>query len=622
MPDNKLFTEKIRTIFSHRYVQNSLCVLGAILTVFSLTAELAIKEGEPCITSHNNVSQLSFVLVLAFLYKYFSTQDRIGLEKRLKGAMCVLALLLSLLYLLGKSYHSFNEWILFLGGWKWTWRALLLWLGLFPIYYLVLSMMLKFLEQHSALSDTVGRVTRFIFEKHPVLMTMVIILICQLPYLIAFNPGTVSWDGAYQMGELMGDFDLTWHHPPFVTFLYGYFVKLSKHLGNDNTGILIFIILQSLLSAFSFGTVFGCLKKLKTPYWMRYALLAFFALFTVWPIHAITMIKDSLFYPLTVLYFCLCLNAVLEPEIFWKKKPNYVWILIVVILMCLIRHNGMYMFLLSFPFMVLLAPKWKKIVGLVLLLSIVLTVNYINNHVWSSMGVGTKNKKEDTFSVMVQQSARYALYHGDEVTEEEYAVLNEVFEYANLPEAYNPEISDPVKDQLKGIVRYISTNTEDYLEVWLQQGLKHPATYIQSFLNGCFGYFYPEREELKEGLGWYSSAQIYSPEHFQLTYSESMADLRLNLEELAYTLRDIPGVGILYSCGIYTWGLLFVIAALLALKNKKLLIPCLPAAINVLVCMASPVNAYLRYALPTFAMVPVLFCWMVYWIKEEKNTQA
>ncbi len=601
-----------------------LCGIGSLLTVISFFCSFTFQENKPVYNLNGwGTPQLFCVVAFFILYYSFYVKKQYTCSffikySHMSKVVCIFSFFLSFLYILGKSYHNYNEWLLFCYGPDWFILSLCMMAGMFILINMMLTAAVSFLFMHSSYKKC-SKITYFIFEKHSILFPMAVILLCQIPYLFAFYPGVISWDGAFQMGENIGSFDLTWQHPPFVTFLYGFFMKLSGVLQSDNMAIFIFIILQSILSAFAFAYACSCMKVLKTPYWFRYSALIFYAVFTIWPIYATTVIKDSLFYPLTLLYTCMLLQCIYDPKAFVRRRASFTLLFITVLLMILVRHNGTYTFILSFPFVIFLLPKKWKLAGAGTMISVLLAVFCINTFLWPALHVGTRNFRLDLYSVPIQQTARYALYHKDEVTEEEYEILNKVFDYEQLAANYDPEIIDPVKNLLQNDeqgLTYLTILNKEYIRVWIQQGLKHPATYIQSFLNGCYGYFYPDRKEYKEGLGWYISWQIYDTSKFETNFVENRGDLRQALEKLAYDLRQLPGIGILYSCGIYTWFTLAVTLILCIMKKWKAAILSIPLLVNILVCMVSPVNAYIRYALPVYAAAPLLMGWLIYWMRK------
>ena len=68
----------------------------------------------------------------------------------------------------------------------------------------------------------------------------------------------------------------------------------------------------------------------------------------------------------------------------------------------------------------------------------------------------------------------------------------------------------------------------------------------------------------------------------------------------------LPGIGLLYRCGFYTWCVLFAAMYMIAKKRYRLLTAAVPPLVNILVCLISPVNTCIRYAMPTMCMAPVL----------------
>lgn len=51
-------------------------------------------------------------------------------------------------------------------------------------------------------------------------------------------------------------------------------------------------------------------------------------------------------------------------------------------------------------------------------------------------------------------------------------------------------------------------------------------------------------------------------------------------------------------------------------EKWKAAILSIPLLVNILVCMVSPVNAYIRYALPVYAAAPLLMGWLIYWMRK------
>ena len=89
-------------------------------------------------------------------------------------------------------------------------------------------------------------------------------------------------------------------------------------------------------------------------------------------------------------------------------------------------------------------------------------------------------------SIPFQQTALYVKTCGDEVTEEERAVIDSVLDYDKLGQ-YNPVLSDPVKTTY----RFDDSKLPEYFRVWFQMFLKHPGIYVEAFLLKSYGFFAP-----------------------------------------------------------------------------------------------------------------------------------
>lgn len=63
------------------------------------------------------------------------------------------------------------------------------------------------------------------------------------------------------------------------------------------------------------------------------------------------------------------------------------------------------------------------------------------------------------------------------------------------------------------------------------------------------------------------------------------------------------------NTGSYTWPLLMAAGYAVCHKRYRDLIVCTAPFMNVLVCIASPVNGEIRYVLPLMAVTPILACW-------------
>ena len=192
--------------------------------------------------------------------------------------------------------------------------------------------------------------------------------------------------------------------------------------------------------------------------------------------------------------------------------------------------------------------------------------------------------------------------------------MNEMFDYEELVQVYNPQLADWVKNCLK-ICEATSadgTNSEfdeiknEYFSVWFAQFIRHPLSYVNTFLECSYGYYYPEVRPYKEGNGFYEmDRNMFTEGMHQARQIDAFARFRFLLEQVS-KMDYLPGVGLLYRCGFYTWCVVFAAGYLLIRRRYRETAAVLPAVVNILVCLISPVNTCIRYALPAMCLIPVL----------------
>lgn len=187
----------------------------------------------------------------------------------------------------------------------------------------------------------------------------------------------------------------------------------------------------------------------------------------------------------------------------------------------------------------------------------------------------------------------------------------ERFGFDTIAERYNPERSDLVK------VTYHAESSEEpityFIDAWLPIFLRHPDVYIESFLNGTYGYIY----------SFSNCGDDTSRTGFMFTISVTQAtddccihflfkdNIREKAYKYAYASQVIPGLAQLMNPGTYTLVLLICAGYLCRKGRWKDLLVLANSVLSIAVCVASPVNGYLRYALSYLACKPLTICWYI-----------
>lgn len=457
-------------------------------------------------------------------------------------------------------------------------------------------------------------------RKHEGFALWLLFCLCWLPYVLVFYPGTVCWDLGEMAEQFFGVEPMNTWHGVFLTWVFGTCIRLGRLVGSDHLGVLLYTLLQTGLLAYMAGQIMVFLRSrgLNRPF--RIAVLLFFALTPIWGGYAQFVSKDTL-YTAVLTLFTLRSTQILLLRAEGKPLSGVMLPLSLFgwgLLACLMRLNGIYVILPTALVMVLFGAAGRGRVKVAAALAgAVAGALLFSNMLVPALGI-TDASTSGIYSVCFQQSARVLRDHGDSVTPEEYAEIDAVLDAENLPDLYEPWISDPVKYTF----RYFGTGTEQetqvltrYRETWLSMLKKYPLSYAESFFAGNISYycFTPkiEGETYNDQAGnrlvfeTYIN-QIGDDPRLVHVYHPVPESLRSLVALFARGWRHIPLASLLYCCAAYTWTLVGAALSLTRQKRWRMLCAFVPALMSLAVCMLSPVNDYFRYFLPIVAMTPLL----------------
>lgn len=546
----------------------------------------------------------SFILFLLLFHVY-------SREKVKKNwIVSFLSTLFSFFMVFGCSYKEYGNASLVFGSFCLFLFSLLLFLGYYFLFQYALSYLFEKINKKK-MKDSTNKVMLF-FKKHSFLFSLLFILFCWLPYIISFYPIILSPDPSYQIKQFFGirtkyadyailldeNVVLTNHHPVMHTLLLGGCLKLGGMLVNDNFGLFLYSFIQiAVLSMTLAYTIHYMLKNVHVSNKFAFLVLLIYALVPMFPMYALSGVKDVLFSSFVVLYILL-IHRIIRKQGECFKIYHYVMMVLLLLLVILFRNNGLYVLLLSFPFVILaVRKKWKPFL-LVFLITLGLSTCY--SKVLLPAFKITPGSIREVLSIPFQQTARYVKYYSDELSEEDIAIIDKVLVYEDLAERYNPELSDPVKNKFN---KY--TTTEDlkkYFGVWLKGLFKHPGSYINATIQNVYGYFYPEKTSW---YVYYNFDKRITNDGFDYHYN-SLEEERENLSRFAVLFPLLLGIGLLSNIGFSTWIVFVLVGYVVYKKRYKDVVLYLPALISILICIASPANTYFRYALPFIFSLPLM----------------
>ena len=561
------------------------------------------------------------VLLIYFIYKFYQKSTIIPKKKSLK----VLSLILAFFMIFGNSFMCVGSTALIFKNIGYFLLSLIMYIGYYYLFLVLISYLFRFLDKNNFSEENKEKKdNKFVatFKKHPFLFSLCFIVICWLPYIISYYPIILSPDPSFQIRQFFGirtkyadyailldeNVVMTNHHPVTHTVLLGGCLKLGTMIGNDNLGLFFYSIIQIsvLASVLAFSIYYMQKMGLKTKYLI--GVLLIYALVPMFPLYAMSGVKDVLFGAFIFLYFIFLHNLV-KTKCEGYKWWNYLLIIILLILICLFRNNGIHVLILSLPFTLIIArKKWKQLLTVMVC---VFGFYGVFDKVILPYYKITPGSIREMLSVPFQQTARLAKYHGDELTEEGIAAIDKILGYDDLAERYDPELADPVKNEFN---KYATDeDLKEYFKVWFNGLIKHPGTYIEATMNNVYGFFYPEKTKW---YVYYKFDDRITEDGFDYHYN-SLETSRNILSEYAVAFPYISGIGLISNIGFNVWIIFTLFAYAIYKKLYKNILVLAPALILILVCVVGPANTYFRYALPFIFAMPFIIG--VFLEKRENN---
>lgn len=538
--------------------------------------------------------------MIAICVLYYRTWD---LYKEKKSRIShLLAAILATTMLIGLSYSKLGNWDYIFACKKQFVIAMIAFAGFYRLADVCIVWLYRFTDQINIRDFESEHPLVSLMEKHFFAFSMLVLIVCWSPYLISQWPGSVPYDGARQLRMFFGVETFSNHHPWLLTYIYGGLMKVGSVISN-NVGVFLVIIIFYLLECLCYSEVCTRLENWGGKY-VGLVSLIFYAIVPVFGAYAQTFMKDGIFSALFALYIVWCMGFIIESDemdtsVAVKKTCR---LIVTGILVCLTRNNGLYM-VIPMSLMLMLLMQKRKRYGLIMLVAIFLSYSGLQSFSENKLGVEPGSMKE-MLSIPFQQTARYLLEYPDDVTEEEAEAIQGVLSYKELAERYKPEISDHVKDSFKK-----SGSKKRYFKAWFSMFLRHPGVYIEATLHNTYRYYYLFYD--KEVLGTYQFyIQTDKLEEAGLNVYKILPESISNsVRDYAQFWRKAPILSQLVNPAFYTWLLLLLAGYLCHIGRYKKLLFLVAPALNILICIASPVNGYLRYVLPLMACAPVLIYW-------------
>lgn len=472
--------------------------------------------------------------------------------------------------------------------------------------------------------------------KHPALVLAAAAFVLWLPAYLGLFPGVYAYDAVIQV-RWMEEGYLTSYHPLLHSaFLYGCIDAGRALLGSPEVGLAAYSLIQMAAMALICGYLgWFCIDRFRLGWAGALAVLAFFLLYPATPLLAVSATKDTLFAGFFALAAAGAADAVLDEGAFFSRKRNALRIAIPLLLMCLLRNNGVYAAaVLALFFAWTFARnrahvahggaahpedveprrvgRGNRLLCCGALIAAVAAAAALLGPVQAVLGVEPSPARE-ALSVPIQQLSRVLVEDGDVSQQDREAVEAYIPDWQD----YNPRIADPAKATFDS--QRFSEDPLAFIALWARLGLQHPAAYLDAWASMTFGYWYTDMAFPDPATGHpYLAArmtdpsELADPDGYLFIQQDSKLPLAGKLAEAfahGAPFRALPALSLLFAPATFVWAMLACAGCCIAARRTRLaLAVALPVGLLATLLLGPVVLFRYVYPLvlcgPLFVLIP------------------
>ena len=441
-----------------------------------------------------------------------------------------------------------------------------------------------------------------------------IIIICWIPTLLAFYPGLVNYDGGYQIRDYFFDNKINLGHPIVTTFFYTIFYEIGfYYLNSPALGMLMFSIFQMTIMALIFSYAVKFIEEETGKKCLRNISILIYGLFPYNQLFPIMTTKDVIFAGLVTI-FIINLYKMLKGK---YKIVDYIFFIIITILMLLFRSNAVYalIVLLPFAFLMLINNK-KKIRNLLVVAIISIIICQGINRLVVSIVKDQSGENIIWLCVFAQATGKITSEREKDLTDYEKEKISLYFtNYKAVGKIYKPYIADYTMKLAK--YDNILENKKEFLAFMLELAKKYPGEFMDSYLNTMRGYWYVLDNSFCLIHNDYDSDKFGALELFCFKVGKGQYEIVENskLPALQKLYKDmfcrnmyqkIYGVRIIFQPATYLYILFGCILYSIYKRHKTRLLIEMFLLLYAITFVTAPC-ALIRYVYPIIVNIPIIF---------------
>lgn len=577
--------------------------------ILSLLTFLSIYKQIDLVIDNNILLYVIYIVLFVLLFIFYKYLYK---EEKLDKKYIVFIIIMSFILVLGYSYQVTSTSKLFFGSITNFIISIINIIGYYYFFKTLIHLFIKFSQKEYICNNKLINK----FKDKPFLYSFIFLSICYGIFLVLYYPGIINYDNANQIKEVMGmhtryldainpisNSTLTNFNPIIHTLLLGGLFKLGYIIGNVNFGMFLYTILQLIIviSIYSYAISYGIKQKVNPLY--SFIILLILGIIPTFGYYSITLVKDTLYTAFLLLFTIRIYDFIKSKNV---TKKDYIILFLTSLLVCLFRNNGIYLVIVTLPFLMF---KNRKLPIFLVIITLLISYVSFNKVLLPTLGISGTSIRE-TLSIPFQQTARLVKLKESVIDNEDKEIIDKILDYDNLLNDYNEDLSDPVKNKYNK-----DASTKDlieYFKVWFKYLLKEPIIYIDATINNITSYFNPYESSWKV----YHKLNRKLPEAgFDYHYNK-LSNGREVMHNYELFIEGSP-LGLILNMGILTWFSILIFIMLIN-KNKNYIFM-IPNIISILFCVLSPANTYYRYMYPTLVIIVCLFPLIMNNLKANKS---
>lgn len=441
-------------------------------------------------------------------------------------------------------------------------------------------------------------------------------------YFVFFFPGGMRWESGLVIGFIEGSFAPRKVAPAFYQLFVSAFYYLGKLFKNDTIGLVCYFVCVGFIAAIAQARLIARAFKLNISRFFVYAFVALCAFSPLVFMQTFIMSYDSLL-AIAMLYFAIDIYDIVHEEYSFKQAIR---LFFASFFLCAFRNIG---FAILESFIIVSAAYFiKRKNGFALIASMLVSglLFFCGNALaFKLMGI-EKEEQLGNASVALYQMGYTLNKHGSSaLNDSEKSLLAPYVDIEAIGGNYYQNVSDSVKYQFlyhdDPYVKQVKEGGEQaFYSVWRSLGKRYPKDYALAFIKSCYKFVIPGFFEETNDWGRWQHAPMHI-DGIELIESykpliRSDSNVQTN-EGNALFAGYTTIYGAFMSSG-YIFMTIFISAMLVA-RKKGNIVPMLPAMIYSLGMLFSPVNGWLRYAVPAGFAIPICILLLFGAYKEKSN---